>query len=243
MTIPIPSLKTVFIIITTAVVCFLFFGHCGGAKPTIATNQLDSALREKSAVEKQLIRANVDIANLKILRDISDSNFKQAFELYQQADNDIHKEGARADKFAALYAAARLHKDTAQALNNCDSLEGQYTSLRDRYFDVTKNCDASILAKSRSLYLADSSAGVQARQIAGLRGALDLMGRSLNAVKEPWAKGYLSASVSAGNGRIGFGPELTLVTRKGLLLGAGAEFTDNGIVERVRVGKLITFKR
>lgn len=243
------TIKNIFLIVITAIGCWLLFGKCqSDAETKQATRERDSVLTVKEIVSKSYTNAMLEVEDIQKDHDATKERYNELLKTKQQSDSSLKYEQSRADKYVALYKQAKGLKDTAGQLSNCDGIVAQYDTLKSLYNDASNNCNAAIFNQSRQIFQLDSIRGIQQRQLAGMKSALDLLGATITrgneALKQPWVKGYLGLGINVGPALINnAGPELTFITRDGFLLGGGAKFGNVGMSGDVRVGKIITFKK
>lgn len=241
------TIKNIFLIVITVICCWLLFGKCQSDASTVqAIQERDSALAVKEIVSKSYIDAQLNIQNILSELDTTKQAFIILSKIQRQTESTVKQEQSRADKYVALYRQAKADNNIPQQLANCDTIVDQYGKLKTLYTDANNNCNAAIFNQSRQIFQLDSIRAIQQRQLAGMKGALDLLGATIKkgnaALKKPWVKGYVGLEGDMGKD-FGGGPSLLFEFRNGMVISMAGKLIGGQQVYEAGLHKLISFKR
>lgn len=240
------------IIITLVVLVALFlllWRGCGGNDAAVAK----AISLADSAIKANVIKdAKMDVLEntLDHLRADSENQRFNAEALAEEANNALT---ARADaedntkKYQNKYENARHQLDTLLALASCDSLSLAITKERIKAQAAQKACSTQVNNLGDILVNRNKQIQNLNQQVAVLKQPATLVNDALHAVKaatkEPWVKGCVGASVMGNQTSFGFGPDVSLLFRGGLMVRGGAVLMGSQVMGVVGVSKLLSFKR
>lgn len=249
MTLQINGPKVIISLVVLVGLFLLLWRGCGGNDAAVAkaNNLADSAMKATTAAYAEANRLQ---DTLDALRRDSAQQRTNVEALAEETNNAL---AARADaedntqKYQNKYEAARAHLDTLLALVSCDSLAVAITKERAKATAAQKACSTQVnnlgdILTNRNQQIANLN-----QQVAVLKQPANIVTAALHAVKaatkEPWIKGYVGASAMGNQTSFGFGPDVTLLFKGGVMVRGGAVLMGSQVMGVVGVSKLLSFKR
>lgn len=227
----------------------LLWRGCGGNDAAVAkANALtDSALTEMNYAKREAAKKD-DSLRLRgdTIRQLLINNEAFADETNKAYDVAADFQN-KTEIYQSKYERARAHLDTLLALVSCDSLTVAITKERIKAQVAQKACKDQVNGLGDILANKNKEIGVLNRQVQALRQPANIVNDALHAVKaatkEPWIKGYVGASVMGNQTSFGFGPDVTLLFKGGVMVRGGAMLMGSQVMGVVGVSKLLSFKR
>jgi hypothetical protein len=229
---------------------WLFSRGCGGgnsAALTAANNKADSAIaasayaRQEAAKKDDTLRMRGDTIRQLLIN--NEAFAEETNKAYDAAANAQDK----TKQFQNKYETARKQLDTVLALASCDSLTLAIVRERIKATAAQKACKDQINGLGDLLSQKNKDIGTLTRQVQALRQPANIVSDALHAVKaatkEPWIKGYVGASVMGNQTSFGFGPDVTLLFKRGVMVRGGALLMGSQVMGVVGVSKLLSFKK
>lgn len=240
-------IKTVAIVIVTAILCWVIFGHCGVGQPKPKIADVSDSVKTIIAAKDKDLRKYQDSMKFKNEQiAYSNSVTEEAVIMSNQASDDASN---MRDKLAATQkelAKAKAAADTIVWLESCDSLYKLVSIERTKAQTADAACKIAIEGLRDLAKRKDEALAIQGREINKMKSSLDLLGNTLqlvpNATKEPWVKGYLGAEGDVGKD-FGGGPSVLLVFRGGITASAAIKIMGGTQVYEAGLHKLISFKK
>lgn len=240
-------IKTVAIVIVTAILCWVIFGHCGVGQPKPKIADVSDSVKTIIAIKDKDLRKYQDSMKFKNEQiAYSNSVTEEAVIMSNQASDDasnMRNNLAVTQKELAKYKVA---KDTSKTLSTCDSLNEQINQERKVGEMVDKMNQIAIRDLNDLSKRKDEALAIQGREINKMKSSLDLLGNTLqlvpNTTKEPWVKGYLGAEGDVGKD-FGGGLSVLLVFRGGITASAAVKIMGGTQVYEAGLHKLISFKK
>lgn len=242
--------STIIISLTVLVALFLLLWRgCGGKDAAVAkaNSKADSAL---SLMANVMAESDKLQDTLYALRRDSVQQRINTEALAEEANDALT---ARADaedntkKYQAKYEKARLLLDTMLAFASCDSLTLAITRERVKATAAQKACKAQVSDLGDVLVNRNKQIAVLNQQVAVLKQPTSIVTDALHAVKaatkEPWIKGYVGASVMGNQTSFGFGPDVSLLFRSGVIVRGGAVLMGSQVMGVVGVSKILSFNK
>lgn len=240
-------IKTVAIVIVTAILCWVIFGHCGVGQPKPKIADVSDSVKTIIATKDKDLRKYQDSMKFKNEQiAYSNSVTEEAVTMSNQASDDasnMRDKLSATQKELAKYKAA---KDTVGQLSSCDELSKQVTVERTKAQTADAACKTAIEGLRDLAKRKDEALAIQGHEINKMKSSLDLLGNTLqlvpDAIKEPWVKGYLGAEGDVGKD-FGGGPSVLLVFRGGITASAAIKIMGGTQVYEAGLHKLISFKK
>lgn len=227
----------------------LLWRGCGGNDAAVAkaNNLADSAMKANAIKD-----AKMDVLEntLDHLRADSENQRFNTEALAEEANNALTAQADAADNskgWERKYNMARKQLDTVLALASCDSLTLAIARERIKAQTAQKACSTQVnqlgdILSNRNQQIANLN-----QQVAVLKQPANIVNDALHAVKaatkEPWMRGYIGASVIGNQTSFGFGPDVTLLFKGGLMVRGGAVLMGSQVMGVIGVSKLLSFKR
>lgn len=249
MTLQINGPKVIISLVVLVGLFLLLWRGCGGNDAAVAkaNNLADSAIKANDEKDKKI--AFLAFANYLLTKDSAQQRINT--EALAEETNKAYDVAANAktetEKYQNKYEKARAHLDTLLALVSCDSLTVAITNERIKATAAQKACSTQVnnlgdILANRNQQIANLN-----QQVAVLRQPANIVNDALHAVKaaikEPWIKGYIGASVMGNQTSFGFGPDVTFLFKGGLMVRGGAVLMGSQVMGQVGVSKLLSFKR
>jgi hypothetical protein len=249
MTLQINGPKVIITLVVLAGIFLLLWRGCGGNDAAVAkANALADGAIKANAIKD----AKMDVLGnaLDHLRADSENQRFNTEALAEEANNALTAQADAVDnskKYQNKYEQARKQLDTVLALASCDSLTLAIARERTKAQAAQKACSTQVnnlgdILANRNQQIANLN-----QQVAVLKQPASIVNDALHAVKaaakEPWIKGYVGASVMGNQTSFGFGPDVSLLFRGGLMVRGGAVLMGSQVMGVVGVAKLLSFKR
>lgn len=240
----------IFTIATVVIIAWIILSNpfkCGKGSVTAANNKIDSALQAVAT-------AHTKVALLQdTLNALRRDSIQQRINAEALAEETNTALTARADaednskSWQRKYAIARKSLDTILALVSCDSLTLVMDKERSLSIAAQKVCSAQVNQLGDVLANRNKQIAVLNEQVKVLQQPANIVNDALHAAKaatkEPWIKGYAGASLVGNQTSFGFGPDISLQFRSGMMVRAGAILMGSQVMGQLGVQKLISFKK
>lgn len=241
-----PSYFTLLLIVAVLILGWIVFGNgCGHGAPAPAVNiqQAKDSIKILTAINKR--RAD-SLKEYKLRDSYNNEVIEEVGALYFQADSAMGAERLNVRSVQRELAAAKLARDTARQLRDCDTLNQRVTLLQEKCDEADKQATDYVFKTSRELYVKDSVGDIKDRQIAGLQRQADLcdtVNKNTPALKRlPAIRGYLGATVATGAYST-LGVHLDLINRNDIMYKGSVKIGISGPVYEIGVSKLLSFKK
>lgn len=239
----------IFTIVTVVIIAWIVLSNpfkCGRGN-AVAKATLDSAINASAYATQEAAKKDDTLA---LLRKDSIQQRINAEALAEETNKALDAKATaenQTQKYQNKYEQARKQLDTVLALASCDSLTLAIARERIKANAAQKACKDQVNGLGDILANKNKEIGVLTRQVQALRQPANAVSDALHAAKaaekEPWVKGYVGASVMGNQQSFGFGPDITLVFKGGVMVRGGAVLMGSQVMGVVGVEKLISFKR
>lgn len=240
----------IFTIATVLIVAWIVLANpfkCGKEAGATANNKADSALQVIAAVHTEVSRLQ---DTLKALRKDSIQQRINAEALAEETNSSYEAVFAAQNEtksYQNKYADARKQVNDLLALATCDSLTQAITVERTKANKAQQDCKNQVNQLGDILANRNKQISVLNQQVAVLKQPANIVNDALHAakaaVKEPWIKGYAGASVMGNQTSFGFGPDVSLLFRSGVMVRGGAILMGSQVMGQIGIAKLISFKK
>lgn len=241
--------KLIISLVVLVALFLLLWRGCGGKDAAVAIEHAlaDSAIKankekdiEMAVLEEQNHQLKLDSAERAIYQEVLAEEANKAYAA--QADASDNSKG-----WERKYNMARKQLDTVLALASCDSLTRAITNERIKTNKAQQACKNQVNDLGDVLTNRNKQIQVLNQQVAVLKQPANIVNDALHAVKaatrEPWMRGYIGASVMGNQTSFGFGPDITLLFKGGVMVRGGAVLMGSQVMGVVGVSKLLSFKR
>lgn len=249
MKIEINGAKAIITLVVLVALFLLLWRGCGGKDTSVAaTNaKIDSAVK---AFAMSHAEANRLQDTLNALRRDSMQQRINTEALAEEANKALAAQAHAADEtksYQKKYADARTQVNDLLALATCDSLTRAITKERFKAAATQNSCNKQVIYLGGQLANRNQQISTLNQQVKVLQQPANIVNDALHAVKaatkEAWIKGYVGASVMGNQTNFGFGSDLTLLFKGGVMVRGGAVLMGSQVMGVMGVSKLLSFKK
>lgn len=241
---------TIIVSLLILVGLFWFFSRgCGGKDAAVAVerSKADSAIKANDEKDRKMVVLTA--ANDRLTKDSIQQRINT--EALAEEANNAYDEKSNAEdatkSYQAKYADARKQVNDLLALATCDSLTRAITNERAKANAAISAVRKEVNDCGNNLLNRNQQIANLNQQVAVLKQPANIVNDALHAVKaatkEPWLRGYIGASVMGNQTSFGFGPDVTLLFKGGVMVRGGAVLMGSQVMGVVGVSKLLSFKR